>query len=99
MDFARHVGAEALRIREAGRRLVDARVHGAAEVFQERTEQAPIEVGPARDTAEKCSCDTTAGLRVADWQGPRSGRRECAGAGDAREKSASIESTHDHIRM
>ncbi len=30
------------------RRLVDARVHGAAEVFQERTEQAPIEGGPAR---------------------------------------------------
>ena len=89
-DFPRDVGAESLRIGEAGPGLVDARVDGAAQVFEERTEHAPIEVAAARRSAKKRPRRATAGLRVAHRRQPCTRDGDACGAAEARQKSSAI---------
>ena len=71
LDLARDVGAESFPIGEPGSGLVDAGVDRPAEVLEERTEHAAVEIDTPRRSAQPRPRRAATALRVAERAQPR----------------------------
>ncbi len=76
LHFTQRIGAEATLVGQRRPGLVHAGVHRAAQVFEERAEQATVEVGARRDQAQRHPGGAIRGLREAR-------HRERGGGGNA----------------
>jgi hypothetical protein len=90
LDLARDVGAESFPIGESGSRLVDAGVDRPAEVLEERTENAAVEIETPRRSAQPGPRRTTSALGVAERAQPRPRSHQRTGTAETRQKRTSI---------